>query len=96
MGSPEKTRRRASVTEHGLLPFRRELDCSIEVSIPYEDVARSARVCLGQLLTDASGSDGRSLSHPETVVSTRRWSRVLRVAVEPEVSGAYERRPGAG
>jgi hypothetical protein len=94
MGSPESTSRRVSVTEHGLLPFRRELICSIDLAIPYQEVARAARVCLGDLVTDVAGSDARSLGHPETVVSTRHWSRVLRVTVEPEISHAYQRRPG--
>ncbi|MGH9047530.1 MAG: hypothetical protein ACRDVW_09500 [Acidimicrobiales bacterium] len=94
MSPSKKAQQRVAVSEHGLLPFARELHCSIEVAVPYEDVARSARVCLSELVTEVSSSDPRPLGHLQTMVSTRRWSRVLRVAVEPELSASYHRRSG--
>lgn len=79
----------ASVSDQGLLPFRRRIQCTTEVSLSFDEVERAARVCLGQLvpevLSDTAASDSTM------VAPMRRGLRALKVAVEPEVSTARTR-----
>lgn len=83
---------RASLSDHGLFPFRRSLGCAVEVEIPFQHVERAVRICLARLVTDSLGSvTGQGF---KSVASTRRAARMLRVAVDPEISSAH-RRPGA-
>ncbi len=91
MGRSGRTIQRSSVSEHGLLPFRRHVDCARRLEISFQDVERAARVCLPQLVTDSLIVASALTS--ETAISTHHFSRVFHVAVEPEVSIART-RPG--
>lgn len=75
----------------GSLSFHRQLGSAAEVEIPFDVVARAARVCLAEVVSDALGVTTRR--GQETVASTRRGARLFRVTVDADVSSA---RPRSG
>ena len=80
-----RTRQRAFVVDQGLLPFRRRVGCTVEVGASITEVARAGRICLAELVTRSLSPSPAPLG---TVVSPLWGSRLLRMAVDPEVSSA--------
>ena len=80
-----RTRQRAFVVDQGLLPFRRRVGCTVEVGASITEVARAGRICLAELVTRSLSPGAAPLG---TVVSPLWGSRLLPMAVDPEVSSA--------
>lgn len=80
-----RTRQRVLVVDHGLLPFRRRVRCTVEVEASFAEVARAGRTRLAELVSRSLSPGPRP---HETVVSPLRSSSFLRMAVDPEVSSA--------
>ena len=87
------TRQGASVADQGLFPFRRRVRCTVEVGVSFAEAERAGRICLAQLVT---GSLSAGTAPHGTAASTLRGSRLLRMAVDPEVSSALGRRGALG
>ena len=86
-----RNRQGASVADEGLFPFRRRVRCTVEVGVSFAEAERAGRICLAGLVT---GSLSAGTAPHGTAASTLRGSRLLRMAVVPEVSRARG-RPGA-
>ena len=95
-----RTRRIASMDYRGALPFRRHVECATVVPLPYRDVERAARVCLGELvadpLFDAQTPQPKAVARMARMGRGLRGLRGLRVAVEPEVSSPRTRHGALG
>lgn len=88
------TRQSASVSDQGLLAFRRHVECATEVSLSFEEVERAARVCLGQLVPDSLSV--AAAPRLKTVAPMRHGFRAPRVVVQPEVSSARTHNGAVG
>ena len=87
------TRQGASVTDQGLFPFRRRVRCTVEVGVSFAEAERAGRILLAELVT---GSLSPGTAPHETAAAAQRGSRLLRIAVDPEVSSVPGRRGALG
>ena len=84
-----RTGQGATVADRGLSPFRQRVRCAVE-AVSFAEAERAGRICLTELV---AGSLSTGTASHRTVASTLRGPRLLRMAVDPEVSSARG-RPG--
>ena len=87
------TRQGVSVADQGLFPFRRRVRCTVEAGVSFAEVERAGRICLAEMVT---GSLFAGTTRHERVASTLRGPRLLRMAIDPEVSSVPGRRGALG